>query len=435
MSTEMADIEDDVDPRVQIELEKLNSATDEINKLEVDLDALQETQQAAVRFERANSAHAAAKEMVFLAEEGLKAEGRTFDHAWQEMLNHATMRVNESELERTLGEAEHRRTSMLYHEAETRVQHMQKDLKRAIAKSRPYFEMKAQSNQQLEAQKARVRTLERQVAQSKLCYARALSNLEKISDEIHQNRRESQQAAMGDLGARVAGVGAESSPARQPIPARQLSNSSGGNFRVSSPTADHETPEFLGLTQLATPSNIDKAESKEGKRGECTEVVAARPWGASSGSSSSERVRELLSQGMMMLNISSLADRISNTPPSSSQGTPARRRSSGSSQSVPSRKVPSPLEKSLLYLSAATEDESCSDSESLASVEMLSDDQVASLMLDRQQEDDLLSETDEEPLLGPACRALASDSTVQAPGASPAKLTPAPIHPLLSTNP
>lgn len=36
-----------------------------------------------MNFERANSAHAAAKEMVYLAEEGLKAEGRTFDHAWQ----------------------------------------------------------------------------------------------------------------------------------------------------------------------------------------------------------------------------------------------------------------------------------------------------------------------------------------------------------------
>lgn len=47
------------------------------------LQALRETQKMAARFERANSAHAAAKEMVFLAEEGLKAEGRTFDHAWQ----------------------------------------------------------------------------------------------------------------------------------------------------------------------------------------------------------------------------------------------------------------------------------------------------------------------------------------------------------------
>jgi hypothetical protein len=60
----------------------------------VSLQALQETQQAAVMFERANSAHAAAKEMVYLAEEGLSTEGRTFDHAWQEMLNHATMRAS-----------------------------------------------------------------------------------------------------------------------------------------------------------------------------------------------------------------------------------------------------------------------------------------------------------------------------------------------------
>lgn len=44
---------------------------------------MQEAQKAAANFERANSAHAAAKEMVYLAEEGLKAEGRTFDHAWQ----------------------------------------------------------------------------------------------------------------------------------------------------------------------------------------------------------------------------------------------------------------------------------------------------------------------------------------------------------------
>lgn len=125
--------------------------------------ALIETQKAAVRFERANSAHTAAKEMVFLAEEGLKAEGRTFDHAWQEMLNHATMRVrhsvklctlkkftivqasffylfqvNESEMERTTTEQEHRRTSHIYHDSEKRVQQLQKDLKRSINKSRYY---------------------------------------------------------------------------------------------------------------------------------------------------------------------------------------------------------------------------------------------------------------------------------------------------------
>ncbi|XP_049806052.1 uncharacterized protein LOC126248753 isoform X1 [Schistocerca nitens] len=262
---------DEVDPRVQIELERLNTATDDINKLEVDLDearaefrqllcdstvridmlakklgacverarpyyearmrakeALLETQQAAIRFERANSAHAAAKEMVYLAEEGLSTEGRTFDHAWQEMLNHATMRVNESERERTISELEHRRTSQNYHRAEMHVQQLQKELKRAIAKSSlnarrsllqinslayqhqlqllPYFEMKAQFNQLLEEQKKRVKSLEKQVGQAKMNYAEALRNLEQISDEIHRTRKYS-----GDpLGARGSGVGSDS---------------------------------------------------------------------------------------------------------------------------------------------------------------------------------------------------------------------------------
>jgi len=197
-------------------------------------EALQETQQAAVKFERANSAHAAAKEMVYLAEEGLSTEGRTFDHAWQEMLNHATMRVNESERERTLSELEHRRTSQSYHRSEMRVQQLQKELKRAIAKSSlnarrsllqinslayqhqlqllPYFEMKAQFNQLLEDQKKRVKGLEQQVGHAKMSYAEALRNLEQISDEIHRTRKYERETARGGdpLGARGAGVGAES---------------------------------------------------------------------------------------------------------------------------------------------------------------------------------------------------------------------------------
>ncbi|XP_043252130.1 uncharacterized protein LOC122397201 isoform X1 [Colletes gigas] len=247
-------IDDAVDPRVQVELEILNTATDDINKLEVDLDearatfrellcestlkidtlakklgtcieksrpyydarfkakeALQETQKAAIRFERANSQHAAAKEMVYLAEEGLRTEGRCFDHAWQEMLNHATSRVNESEHERALSEAEHRHTTTLYHKAEHEVQRLQNELKRTIAKSSmgarrslllinsiayrhnllmlPYYEMKAHFNQMLEEQKLRVSALERSVGDAKMTYAEALRNLEKISDEIHRTRR------------------------------------------------------------------------------------------------------------------------------------------------------------------------------------------------------------------------------------------------------
>lgn len=51
-------------------------------------------------------------------------------------MNHATSRVNESEHERALSEAEHRHTTALYHKAEHEVQRLQRELKRTIAKSR-----------------------------------------------------------------------------------------------------------------------------------------------------------------------------------------------------------------------------------------------------------------------------------------------------------
>ena len=53
-----------------------------------------ETQKAALRFERACSMHEAAKEMVQLAEQGYNCREEPSDPAWQEMLNHATMKVS-----------------------------------------------------------------------------------------------------------------------------------------------------------------------------------------------------------------------------------------------------------------------------------------------------------------------------------------------------
>lgn len=51
---------------------------------------------------------------------------------------------------------------------------------------RPYFELKAAVNQQLEAQKQQVRQLEENVGRAKMTYSQALANLETISDEIHR---------------------------------------------------------------------------------------------------------------------------------------------------------------------------------------------------------------------------------------------------------
>ncbi|XP_019745878.1 SH3 domain-binding protein 5-like [Hippocampus comes] len=223
--------EEELDPRIQEELEQLNQASEEINKLELSLDdarssyrkiltdsarklnaqgsqlgsciekarpyyearrlakeAQQETQKAALRYERAVSMHTAAREMVYVAEQGLLADRNTMDPTWQEMLNHATAKVNEAEEERFRSEHEHQRVTQLCQDAEAKVQTLQKSLKKVILKSKPYFELKAQFNHILEEHKAKVVQLEEQVAKVKTRYSVALRNLEQISEQIHAQR-------------------------------------------------------------------------------------------------------------------------------------------------------------------------------------------------------------------------------------------------------
>ncbi|XP_060905974.1 SH3-binding domain protein 5-like, a [Labrus mixtus] len=224
--------EEELDPRIQEELEHLNEASAEINRLELQLDdarsgyrkiltesarklnaqssqlggciekarpyyearrlakeAQQETQKAALSYERAVSMHTAAREMVYVAEQGLMADGKnTLDPTWQEMLNHATSKVNEAEEERLRSEREHMRVTHACQEAEARVQMLQKSLKRVIVKSKPYFELKAQFNHILEENKTKVLQLEQHVAKVKTRYSIALRNLEQISEQIHAQR-------------------------------------------------------------------------------------------------------------------------------------------------------------------------------------------------------------------------------------------------------
>lgn len=58
------------------------------------------------------------------------------DPAWQEMLNHATQRVNDAERDRGVAEGEHRVACVKHEAANAKVQNLQKELKRAITKSR-----------------------------------------------------------------------------------------------------------------------------------------------------------------------------------------------------------------------------------------------------------------------------------------------------------
>ncbi|NWI08910.1 3BP5L protein, partial [Crypturellus soui] len=239
--------EEELDPRIQEELERLNEANEEINRVELELDearttyrrvlsesarkldaqgsqlgncveksrpyyearrlakeAQQETQRAALRYERAVSLHSAAREMVFVAEQGVLAQRNRLDPTWQEMLNHATSKVNEAEAERLRSEREHAGVTRRCQAAEAQVQALHKALRRLLRKSRPYFELKAQLSQLLEEHKAKVTALERRAAAAKSRYAAALRSLERLSEQIHARRR---------LRPRGAPVGAEAAPA------------------------------------------------------------------------------------------------------------------------------------------------------------------------------------------------------------------------------
>uniref|UniRef100_A0A8B9V510 SH3 domain-binding protein 5 n=1 Tax=Anas zonorhyncha TaxID=75864 RepID=A0A8B9V510_9AVES len=179
--------------------------------------AQQETQRAALRYERAVGTHGAAREMVLVAEQGLLAAKNRLDPTWQEMLNHATRKVNEAEEERQRSEREHQRVTRLCQEAEARVQALQKALRRAILKSKPYFELKAHFNQILEEHKAAVTALEARVARAKTRYAVALRNLEQISEQIHARRL---QRLGLRRGGRRGAAGGRGTPAGRPLGAQ-----------------------------------------------------------------------------------------------------------------------------------------------------------------------------------------------------------------------
>ncbi|XP_034030286.1 SH3 domain-binding protein 5b [Thalassophryne amazonica] len=239
--------DEEVDPRIQGELEKLNQSTDDINRCELELQDVRqqfrcvlveatvkldeqvkkigkaveeskpywearrlarqaqlEAHKATQEFHRATEVLCAAKETISLAEQRLLEEdNRQFDSAWQEMLNHATQRVMEAEHTKTKSELLHKETAAKYTAAIGCMKQLEKKLKRMINKSKPYFEMKAKYYLQLEHLKKTVDERQVKLSEAKGEYKMALRNLEMISDEIHERRRNS---AMGPRGQ---GVGAE----------------------------------------------------------------------------------------------------------------------------------------------------------------------------------------------------------------------------------
>ncbi|CAF3937478.1 unnamed protein product [Rotaria sordida] len=197
-----------LDPRIQIELERANAATSEINNLETQLDEAQqlfhtsfnnckqrlaaqsETQKAAQEYQRSVEIYRVAKETLSLAESKLlKADKREFDAAWQEYVNHATMKVMQAEQDKTRSERTHEDKSKLYQEFEQKRVTLQRSLTRSIVKSKPYFDAKEDAEHELQSQKLRIEAVQKAIIQAKKMYRTALNNLERISEEIHSKRK------------------------------------------------------------------------------------------------------------------------------------------------------------------------------------------------------------------------------------------------------
>ncbi|CAD5229776.1 unnamed protein product [Bursaphelenchus okinawaensis] len=216
--------------RVHEELEKLNIATDVINKLELQLDREREkfkelhsqwskesadikkkydssikksrpyyesvaeerklreqAQQAAMQFERANSMLQVAKQQVKLTQDSLTRQ-QIIEPECLEVLNHHIQRVNEAESERLEAEEMHRCLSHRLIEVTQRVKQLGKDNARAIKKTRHYFDLHMDFRKRLDQQKQKISCLEAEVKQKKRDYTSSLRNLEQISDSIHEER-------------------------------------------------------------------------------------------------------------------------------------------------------------------------------------------------------------------------------------------------------
>jgi len=216
--------------QVHEELEKLNIATDVINSLEFQLDesrmhfnqihtkwlqrleemskkygsAIQksrsyheamsedqkireEAQEAAIRFKRANSVLQVAKLQVKLTQDSLNRQ-KGVEPECLEVLNQHIRRVSEAEHERAIAEEFHRAISQKMIASSNKIKQLEKEHPKAIKKSLHYFELCKEFGRIMDHQKAEIVRLEKEVKQKKKDYTTSLTNLEQISNSIHEER-------------------------------------------------------------------------------------------------------------------------------------------------------------------------------------------------------------------------------------------------------
>ncbi|XP_054155506.1 SH3 domain-binding protein 5 homolog isoform X2 [Oppia nitens] len=256
------DNDEQLDPRIRDKLEELNECTNRINKLEKQFEEsnslfrqtltnrtmqlqmlakklgncvpearpyyecrqrvaeLQTRCQTAVQtYERSAELHSESKELITIAEHKFAvsaaaaatanssraADGTDFDHFWQEMLNHANTKFMEAKTMKTMSQSEHSQSIQNYLDEQKRLTRLERQLRSAIKKAKPYYEESAAVQTELNSIKAQIERLNKVIFEAKKSYAKTLKDLEKISEEIHERRAQ----LMAKLLTREPGVGAE----------------------------------------------------------------------------------------------------------------------------------------------------------------------------------------------------------------------------------
>lgn len=103
-----------------------------------------------------------AKQQVKLTQDSLERQ-KNIEPECLEVLNHHIQRVNEAEKERTQAEEVHREIFEKMSKLSQQVKQMEKENSRSIKKSRHYFEQCMEFRRKLEAQKALISRLEKEV--------------------------------------------------------------------------------------------------------------------------------------------------------------------------------------------------------------------------------------------------------------------------------
>lgn len=293
--------EEELDPRIQVELERLNKSCAEINNLENELEEAKsqfiisknkqlerlnywhkkypipiakakpyyealklaevfqiETQKAVHEFQKTNSLYKTAKETLSVAESSLTDQSEIPD-AWQEHLSLTITKIGLSKEAANRAGNHHQAVAEQYQQADRRCQQLEKDLKKFIQKSKLYYDEKSRWNVQIETQKSHIHEIEQSLIFTKKVYKEAMHNLSKISEEIHNKRNLAKQTKSSNPNE------CQSSSSTDPRKF-QSNNNNSDNHSLSneSQTSETETKKiknFLDLYNLTLPVKDDHSRA------------------------------------------------------------------------------------------------------------------------------------------------------------------------------